>query len=399
MHSSKKVSSLSATLSSEDIGAAVRRLRQVRHLRQADLATLAHATPAQISTIENGKTVPTLPTLDAIAQALDVTLSDLLSPRAYVERATPPASSCPRPDSPDAPYARLLRHGVARVVHIPDEARALTSDFLDTLEQRILDQFTLEDLCGVCKQPALPLRIPFPLSSEGAAHLAYAVRLHCGVGSAIVLDFVELLENQGLRVLFLDLPSSIQSLAFYDTRNANAFIVLPDTAPPEKQLFRMAVELAGIYLFTANHGRTVSETARTRRFAKQFAANLLVPSEAVRASALQLGLAPDQWTYPLLLRLKQRFGVSTEFFAHRLEEIGALDKALRQRFKRQILDHYAATKYAEPGASARPLSKNSRLGDLYLTAIRLHPTPPPPLVELAPRARAILPELPPVTSS
>ena len=137
---------------------------------------------------------------------------------------------------------------------------------------------------------------------------------------------------------------------------------------PEKQLFRIAFELGNAYMFTGGGLIQVKDVEQNRRFAAQFAAAFLMPEEAVRATVVQLGIKPDRWTYELLLRIKNRFGVSAEAFAHRLEEIGAVDKTLRQNLKARITEEYKMNGYAEPGTGRRELSRNGRFNDLALLA-------------------------------
>lgn len=355
----------------ERVGRAIRDLRRQRHLQQGDLAAAIGMQPAPLCNIENGKNHPSLRTLCRIAEVLGVRVDELLYPPEYVQAAKSGEVLEASADYgvPDA-FERFARHGIARVTRIAGETAKLTPEAREAVQTRILDYLALEDACGVCKRAVLPLQVPFSLDEAGAVQLAHTVRTHCGIGSAVVFDYVELLENQGLRVLFLALPEGIESLSFHDASNANAFIVLAEGFNPEKQLFRMAYELANIYLFTHNRHVPVEESHATRRFAKTFAAAFLMPKEAVRATVMQLGVKPAEWTYELLLRIKHRFGVSAEAFAHRLEEVGALDKGLRQSLKVRIQQHYAAEGYAEPDNSCRILSRNGRFGDLLLCARR-----------------------------
>lgn len=352
-----------------DVGRAIRNLRRQRHLQQGELAAAIGMQSAPLCNIENGKNHPSLRTLYRIAEALGVTVNDLLYPPEYVQTARVAESGGGAQGSANA-YERFEARGIARATRTAGETEALTPAAREAIQTRVLDYLALEDLCGACKRAAIPLQVPFSVDEAGAAQLAYTVRTHCGIGSAVVFDYVELLENQGLRVLFLKLPQGIESLSFYDAANANAFIVLGEGYNPEKQLFRMAYELANIYLFTANRHAPVDETPATRRFAKEFAAVFLMPQEAVRATVMQLGVKPSEWTYELLLRIKHRFGVSAEAFAHRLEEVGAMEKSVRQRLKERIQEHYAAHAFAEPDESRRVLSRNGRFGDLLLCARR-----------------------------
>ncbi len=60
------------------IGTRIRRLRKEQGLTQQSLAELSHQEPSNISHIERGATKPSLPTIVNIANALGVTVDDLL---------------------------------------------------------------------------------------------------------------------------------------------------------------------------------------------------------------------------------------------------------------------------------------------------------------------------------
>ncbi len=372
--SAKRPASQRAQIDPVRVGETIRALRRQRHLQQGELAALAGMQAAPLCNIENGKNLPSVRSLCRLAAALEVSVNDLLSPADYLS-AEPPRKSSGRIKT-GHPFDELARRDIARVTRIAGETRALTPDVLQRIQTRILDYLALEDLAGACKRATLPLRLPFTEDAAGAALLAACVRMHLGIGAAIVFDYVELLENHGLRLLFLDLPEQVESLSFHDAANANAFLVLGEGFNPEKQLFRMFVELANLYLFAENGNLPVQETGETRRFTKWFSSFLLMPEEAVRATVRQLGVAPDAWSFDLLLRIKHRFGVSAETFALRLEEVGALTPKLQQKFKARIQAHYAATHFGEPGDSHRTLSRNGRFGDLLLCARRRSPASP-----------------------
>lgn len=60
------------------IGQRIRQYRQEKGLSQEILSEKADVTPAHFSHIERGHTKPSLPTLIRIANALDITIDDLL---------------------------------------------------------------------------------------------------------------------------------------------------------------------------------------------------------------------------------------------------------------------------------------------------------------------------------
>ncbi len=378
------------------VGLAIRRLRKQRRMKQAELAGLVDMQPAQLCNSEKGNNLPSIKTLRRICDALGVTVNDLVYPKAFLERTRGTSLADGIPNlaksgdsstavseeneigymmSPsDKLYAELKTKGIARCTHSLHDGVAINERIIAMLQSRITDYMVLENMCGVCKHATIPLNTPFTVDNDGAEQLASRVRMHCGIGSAIVFDYVEMLENNGLRILFSTLPAEVQSISFYDAANINAFIVIEESLNEEKQLFNLMVELAKIYLFTRNENAVVHDTDATRHFAKRFAAEMLMPREAVKTSIAQIGILPDQWNYEMVLRIKARFGVSAEAFAYRLEELNLLPKdgKLLETLVTQIQNHYAKTQYAEPGINSRKTTKNARFNDLLICA-KLNP--------------------------
>ena len=60
------------------IGSRIRLYRKERQLSQETLSEMADVTPAHFSHIERGNTKPSLPTLVRIANALEISIDDLL---------------------------------------------------------------------------------------------------------------------------------------------------------------------------------------------------------------------------------------------------------------------------------------------------------------------------------
>ena len=356
-------------------GAALRAIRARRGLRQQELAEAAGVTPAQLSLFESGARLPAVRTLRRLAAALETTL-DALFAEGGAEPPAPaatPAEAGVLPGMQDlfrtpeeALFAPLAAEGVVRTTRRDAYAGRLPAEEdVRRLERRILDYRRLETVCGAFRQAAIPLSLPFREDAEGAEMLAGRVRESLGLGDSIVHDYVSVLENHGVRVVFLPLSAGVESLSFHDARSDSAFVAVDDSRTAEKQLFRMAVELAWIYLFARNGRRAVPEAAEAnRRFANLFAACFLLPRSAVLSAAASLGAGRGDWTYGLVLRVKRHFGASAEAFAYRLLELGLLSDAELSGILGEIRRHYAAHRNREPGEALPPLVRNGRLADL-----------------------------------
>ena len=334
------------------ISANIIRLRRQRHLTQIELARRIGMPGPAFNAVEKGLHVPAGRTMYLLAKALGVTPNDLFI--------------VPDPDSV-SPIAWLPAgetDTIATPPHIAELAQAC---------------LTLEDCCGVPKRPTIPLYPAFELSEKGMADLAATIRHHLGVTHAVIFDYLELLENAGLRILLCQLPEGIESMSAFDPLHSNAFIFISRdlAATPERQLFRLIYELGRILLHArwADTGQLL-KLKRQGRMAKFFAGHFLMPESAVRSTVRRLGVSPDAWDYDLVCRIKTRFGVSAESFLYTLNDLKLIDPTRSATIKKQIFAHYQATGYQEPGERYRRLNPNAAFLDLLHIARRCAATDP-----------------------
>lgn len=232
------------------------------------------------------------------------------------------------------------------------------------MRQKVDEYDRIEQAAGVPRTPGLPLFYPAQVKADDAEGLARAVRAAGGIAQSVLFDTISFFEGKGVHVIEMSLPESVDSLAMYLPGTGSPYIFLRKEATDERQQFRMAAEMANVMRCLANSGTPVSDAPADRRFAREFAAAFLMPPEAMQEVAYRLGRTPDNWTYELLLRVKQRFGVSAEAFVYRLEALDLLRSDLRQAFVRNIRAFYDEHGYAEPNPSHRRLLRHSRFGDL-----------------------------------
>ncbi len=361
------------------IGENVREVRRIRHLTQAELARRIGISTGPLNSIERGKHVPSGRVLYRLAGALQVSVDTIMgsafggivssvpSPSTLVSKAADSGDvigSIPSADAGDWPAARS--------VVLPDDPA------MDDVSRLRINQvcrafLALEDLCEAQKCAHMPLYYPFIVTEEGIDLLTAKVRQFLGVGQAVVFDYLELLENAGLRIAFCPLGEGLESAAFYDPVNANAFLIVQTGMNVERQLFELSKRLGSIYLHTqriqlarrAPSAGVLSDLHAVRKFAALF----LMPAAVVRASVEQLAIQPKAWTYELVLRLKHRFGVSAQSFLMRLNELDLITAAAHNAIEERIKAHYSRSGYGEPDSSRRILSPNGRLGDLLVTAL------------------------------
>ena len=355
----------------------IRSLRRIRHLSQAELARRVGMRPGPMNAIEQGHHVPSGRVLYRLAEVLQISV-DVLLGRAdqseYDESAT--GSGAGRVKESSVAYVVEAKEAggwpTAEAVTLPDDP-PVSGPLKADVEALIKAFLALEDLCGAQKRAHIPLYLPFELTEPGVELMVQQVRQVLGVGQGVIFDYLELIENAGLRVVFLPMPEPHQSLAFYDADNANAFLFVRADMNVERQLFELVKRLGSIYLHTRKvFGCSDGDKGPLDRLhaARKFAALFLMPAGAVRASVMQLGLGPSDWTYELLLRLKHRFGVSAQSFLIRLKELKLIAGDRAEDFQKRITEHYRQTGNGEPDSTRRILSPNGRFGDLLLGALQ-----------------------------
>lgn len=343
-------------------------------MTQVELARRLGMRPGPVNCIEKGRNLPSAKVLCRLADVLEVPVDSLFE-------NTRAAYDTPRAKHTGYVAEERADYGAPQAVlaRAPDEIAALPKTDLATVNRVVADFLALEDLCGAQKRAALPLNISFEPTMDGIEELAAEVRRFLGVSDAVIFDYLELLENAGLRIVFCDLSESAESLGCYDEPNGNAVIVVSRGMNTERQLFRLIYELGRIYCFTqmkhielggaARCGRNIAGKKLTpHRMARVFAGLFLQPAAAVRATVRQLKVGRSDWTYALLLRLKHRFGVSAETFLYRLKELRLIDGKLAKSLQAELYAEYRKTKFAEPNSTRRLLTPNGRLGDLLLLA-------------------------------
>ncbi len=378
-----------------EVGRRIRDLRRAAHLSQEALAAAIGIKQAPLSNLENGKNLPSARVTLALANYFDISLDALMQGNVAAadgdvgilreEECVPYGYSVGRPLACEVrseepftyePFGKIFLNSADA-----EFWRATSREHIERfrevvplIESIIRDYLALEDICKVPRYALVPLELGLSLDATGIERFASKVRTIMGVGEVVIFDLLELFENHGLRVVFVNLPKEAFSLSFYDVRNRNVFIIIDAQLNSEKKIFRLLYEFGSILIQRgiAVGGSEHSEAIGEDKLRRLFAANFLMPEAVVRQSVMQVGVARDKWTYELLLRLKHRFGVSAESFNYRLLELGLITKALQTQFRATIIGHYAAHNYAEPGDSRRILSPNGRLGDLLHVALHQH---------------------------
>ena len=308
----------------------IKRLREERNLSQLELSRRAGMSAAQLCKIERGRSELTASTLRRVADALDVPVSALLG------------EGEPRPVAQfDLDAART------------ESATQVGDDFIPVLSTSVgekealgevvkfeRDMAAAEKRLGIEGQTALQFVYAYGGDERSAELLARDVRVSLGIGCQPRTNLASVLESVGVRVVKMRGPSVFQSAAFYNRRRRTLSIALNSSDTPERNLYRLAYELGGAVRFASRGYNTVADEGAEHRFLRAFAAAFLMPEEAVRGAVTRLGVGPRQWTMETLVFVKERFGVSAEAFALRLESLGLIAPSLRTAFCDELRSRY-----------------------------------------------------------
>lgn len=323
----------------ELIATNLKRLRSAKGWTQEELAERAGLSRAGYRNIETGKTVPRSSTLQALAEALEVALRELL--------ISVPVLRHVRFRS----FKRLrTREGI-----LADVGRWL-SDF-NELEEILEDrkEYTLADL-------APPRRrgkgVPVGAVKALAAEVRECFELRPG---ELVRDICGLLEANGIKVLPLVIASdAFFGLSIAEEDGGPAVVVNTwERISVERWIFSAVHELGHLVLHAPAYQIDRSEEEKEQeKEANLFAGHFLMPEEVFW----------DEWTeargLPFLdrvLKVKRIFQVSYKTVLYRLAEAGKLDINVWQRLQNEYRSRHGRTlmKEDEPEALAADAFKAS----------------------------------------
>ena len=396
----------------EGVGAKIRELRKKLDKKQATLAAAAGMSAAQLCHVERGLGRPTLRTLERIAVALEVEVAELFKNQAGGSASDADDTTRERlpaggdtlssdalengrntVDTGSEPYGALspalcatsLSEGGGHAnaadsvmaiepesgllyVHDPRDA-AVDRRVRARLAKEIKEWKKVEKAAGVEGCPTLPLR--YPAAAEFGALMARQMRTAGGLGPTAVVDPVAFFTGKGVRVLETKLPFVVDSWSLWDPEDGNAFVFLRKGTTAERKRFRIAYEMAHVARFVTGGCRaTIRDIRASRRISRAFAAAFLLPEEAVREAAHVLAVGPSDWTWELTLVAKDGFGVSTDTFLYRIEELGMIPHTQARALRARLKAHYAACR-AEGRTDFEPHTPrraSSRLGALHTRA-------------------------------
>ena len=196
-----------------------------------------------------------------------------------------------------------------------------------------------------------PREAPYPVMRDipEADHAARSLRDHWSLGNDPIPNLMELLEEQGIKVLAVD-SVKIDGLTARARRAGKRpipVIVVNASQCRERQYFTLAHELGHLVMEVASH---LNDEKAAHRFAGAF----LMPPDAMWA---EVGKHRRSVSLGELLELKQIFGTSVQAITYRCKDLGIIGESLFQRlFEDFTRLGWRTSPYKEPyeGKSEKP---------------------------------------------
>ena len=311
-------------MSESCIATNVARLRLDREFTQADLASAAGLSRVAVGKIERGTVIPQARTLERLAEALEVSVRELVTPVRRLKSVRFRART----------RVRARGQILARVATWLDDYRALE----DTLE--VAEQFEV-------RRPSQARSAPVAVARDA--------RRQFGLNAdQPVQDICGLLETNGVKVLLLDTRrDSFFGLSVGTDDGGPAVVVNTwDRISVERWIFTAAHELGHLLLHPAEYDSSATDLpVETEREADAFASEFLMPEEAFAAAWRQ---TDGHSLLPRVLKVKRIFRVSYKTVLYRLVESGRRSSDVWGEFQRQHLRRFGDTlrKTDEPAALA-----------------------------------------------
>ncbi len=323
------------------IGQRLRIARAASGLSLRDLeGKIGNLVTAQaIGKYERDEDMPSSPVLSALADGLDVSEDYLLS------------------------AAELELDGVEFRKHALTLKRE--EAFVEGQTLHLLERYlALEDVLNLASVVwNKPSEAPYPIKEVAdAEQAARAIRLHWKLGIDPLPNLSELLEEQGIKVLSLNLKDIDGLTARVKRKNAEPVpvVVVKESAWSERKRFTLAHELGHMVM-------DIPAGVDVEKAAHRFASAFLMPAEALWR---EIGKSRTTISLGELLQFKQLFGASLQAIAYRCKDLGILqDSGYRRLFQIFNQKGWRKEPFEEPGAIDPAKEQPQRMARLCFRAL------------------------------
>ena len=275
-------------------------------LRELSSRLGAMVSAQAIGKYERGEMMPSSSVAIALANALDVTTTYLLSPTVV---------------SLESVEFRKLASTKVR------ERARVEATVLDHVDRYL----QVEEILGIASNLwEVPDGAPYPADTVEDGELTAArVRRAWNLGGGAIPNMTELLEERGIKILKLDFPQAVDGLTCFVHRSdetAVPVVVCSTGKSIERQRFTLAHELGHLMM-------DIPDGMPEEKICDRFASALLVPeNELVR----EVGRRRRDFGFGELVEIKKIFGVSAAALVIRMRDLGIIGEATVTRIFRGI---------------------------------------------------------------
>ena len=255
-----------------------------------------------ISKYERGELVPSSQMLGALADALDVRVEYFFRTRSVA----------------------LEKLEFRKHAHLPakQEQRVL-ADARDQIERWLELEDLLPNEWG--ERFSVPEDVPETIrNGEDIEHAALAVREAWGLGLEPVLDLIEVLEGQGLKVLLSEHATAAKFDGLAAQANGHTVILVGAGQPGDRQRFTMAHKLGHLIMENRLDPEVFEGDNDEEKACHRFAGAFLAPAEQVIAA---LGKSRSRIELQELYLLKQQWGLSMGALSFRARDLGIINQS------------------------------------------------------------------------
>lgn len=273
------------------------RRRSGLSLRRLSSAMEGVVSAQAIGKYERGAMMPSSTVTIALAEALDVPVSYLLSPTHVSLQSVE------------------FRKQTSASVR---ERASVEANVLDHVDRYL----QIEEILGIdTARHEVPGKAPYRITSvESAEDAAHWLRTAWNLGGGPIPDISEMLEERGVKVFRLDLPGTVDGLSCR-VRRANGddvpAVVYSTGTSPERERFTIAHELGHMVM-------DIPSSVNKERACQRFAGAFLAPGhELVR----ELGRHRHNFGFAELIEIKHMFGISAAALVMRMRDLRIISDA------------------------------------------------------------------------
>ena len=282
------------------IGERIRQRRRSRRLSLRALAEAAGVSAAAISNYETGKDVPGSSVLLSLARALDARV-DYFFRSVSVDLGQPA-------------YRKHCKVSQAKMATLESRVQDMVERYLET-EGLFGEEVTPRFKPPVCfEEPVLDVR--------EVERKADALRESWSIGVDPIDNLTELLEDHGIKVIYVDEDEGFDGCAYPD--GDAPVIVVNGRKPGDRLRFDLAHELGHLLLTFPDDW----DDKRRESAAHRFAGALLVPRSA---AIMELGKKRATISLLELYSLKHKYGMSMQAWIHRASDLGIISAYASRR--------------------------------------------------------------------